>query len=474
MHDALPYAGAPATGVLFDPELVRKYDRPGPRYTSYPTIDQFVEAYDARTHAATLRKRHTTRGPGANTRPLSLYVHIPFCEALCYFCDCNKVVTGDHGNGARYLDCLEGEFRLVAGLLAGGRCAGHVHLGGGTPTFLSAAELADLMRRLGQQFDLQPGEYAIEIDPRSVDDDKIAALGRLGFNRMSLGVQDFSPAVQQAVNRIQTGEETAQAIAAARRHGFVSINVDMIYGLPRQSPTGFNDSLDQLLAMKPDRIALYGYAHLPGQCAPQRHIHAADLPSADVTLEIMGLAIGRLAAAGYVYIGMNHFALPHDELAIAARHAGLQRSFHGYSTQPDSDLLGFGVSAISKIGATYSQNVQTLDQYQARVDRGELPVLRGIRLTADGLLRRAVIQSLLCYFEVSIESIEIAYLIKFREYFAGEWDKLVQLERDGVITLDTEWITVTPRGKLLVRAVAMVFDRYLSRGDPLPHQSTAP
>ncbi|MBL0121550.1 MAG: oxygen-independent coproporphyrinogen III oxidase [Betaproteobacteria bacterium] len=452
----------PATGVLIDPEMVRKYDKPGPRYTSYPTPDCFIEAYDTQARQASLRQRMPTWGPRTNAEPFSLYVHIPFCRTACHFCACNMVV-GDDAGSASYLKYLEREFSMVADALEGSRRADQISIGGGTPTFLSTAGLEMLMHRLGQHFELLPGEYAVEIDPRTVDDEKIAALGQLGFNRMSLGIQDFDPDVQQAVNRVQTVDETARAITAARRYGFMSINLDLIYGLPKQSLGGFDDTLDQVLAMMPGRVTLYGYDHLPGMHKSQRQIDTNDLPGAEARLELLVMATNKLTGAGYVYIGMDHFALPDDELVIAARHAGLRRNLLGYSTHPDTDVLAFGISAISKVGTTYSQNVKTLAEYYDRLDRDELPVLRGIELTADDLLRRAIIQALICHFELSIESIEIAYLIKFREYFSSEWDKLEELQREGLITLEPEWLNVTPRGRLLVRSVAMVFDRHLSR-----------
>ena len=456
---------SPAESVLIDTELVRKYDKPGPRYTSYPTADRFIEAFDARAHQTTLRQRSVRWGPATNKQPLSLYVHLPFCNTICYYCGCNKVVTKDHGRSAKYLRYLDREFSLVAGILGGNRRAGQVHLGGGTPTFLSSEELRTMMRQLGEHFELLPGEYAIEIDPRTVDDEKIAALGQLGFNRMSLGVQDFNAEVQRAVNRIQSEDETARAIAVARRFGVTSINIDLIYGLPKQTIFGFDHTLERVLALKPDRIALYSYAHLPNMFKPQRRINIADLPTAEAKLQIMTHAIHKLTQAGYIYIGMDHFALPHDELAIAARHAGLHRNFQGYSTQADSDLIAFGISAISKVGATYSQNVKTLDEYYDHLDRDELPVLRGIELTADDLLRRAVINSIMCHFEVSTEAIEIAHLIRFSEYFADELERLQTMAEEGLVTIAADTINVTPRGRLLVRNIAMVFDRYLSRGE---------
>ena len=453
--------------VQIDTDLVKKYDQPGPRYTSYPTADRFIEAYNARTHQATLEQRSITWGPAAHTnaQPLSVYVHIPFCNTICYYCGCNKVITKNHAHAARYLRYLEREFALVAGMLKGSRRAEQVHLGGGTPTFLSIEELQTMMHQLGNHFELSPGEYAVEIDPRTVDNEKTAALAQLGFNRMSLGVQDFDPDVQKAVNRIQSEEQTANVIETARKHGVTSINIDLIYGLPKQNVTGFDRTLDRVLAMKPDRIALYSYAHLPTMFKPQRRIQTADMPGAEAKLQIMALAIHKLTDAGYIYIGMDHFALPHDELSVAAKQGRLHRNFQGYSTRPDSDLLGFGISAISKVGTTYSQNVKALDEYYDRLDRAELPVLRGIELTADDLLRRAVIQSIMCNFELSIESIEIAHLIRFRDYFADEWVRLEELAHEGLVTLEPGWIVVTPRGRLLVRTVAVIFDYYLTRGD---------
>ncbi len=461
MHSDL----SPAESVLIDTELVRKYDKLGPRYTSYPTADRFIEAYDQRAHQTTLRQRNVSWGPATNKQPLSLYVHLPFCNTVCYYCGCNKVVTKDHGRSAKYLRYLDREFSLTAGILGGNRGAAQVHLGGGTPTFLSSEELRGMMRRLGEHFELLPGEYAIEIDPRTVDDEKIAALGQLGFNRMSLGVQDFNPEVQQAVNRIQSEEETARAIEVARKFGVTSINVDLIYGLPKQTVFGFDHTLDRVIGLRPDRIALYSYAHLPKMFKPQRRINDADLPTAEAKLQIMTHAIHKLTQAGYVYIGMDHFALPHDELAMAARHAGLHRNFQGYSTHADSDLIAFGISAISKVGATYCQNVKSLDEYYDYLDRGELPVLRGIELTADDLLRRAVINSIMCHFEVSIEAIEIAHLIRFSDYFSDEIERLQTMAEEGLITIAADAVCVTPRGRLLVRNIAMVFDRYLSRGE---------
>ncbi len=442
---------------LIDTALIRKYDGPGPRYTSYPTADRFSAAYDADAQGAALHGRNAAAGP------LSVYIHIPFCNTICYYCGCNKVVTKNHERSARYLRYLDKEFALVAAQISGSRRVEQLHLGGGTPTFLNAEELKGLIASLGRHFELLPGEYAIEIDPRTVDDAKIEALAKLGFNRMSLGVQDFNAEVQKAVNRVQSEAETARTMEVARAVGVTSINIDLIYGLPRQTVAGFSLTLDHVLALQPDRIALYSYAHLPTMFKPQRRIAENELPSAENKLRIMVLAIEKLTAAGYVHIGMDHFALPHDELAVAARSDSLQRNFQGYSTHADSDLLAFGISAISKIGANYSQNVKTLDEYYERLDAGALPVARGLALSDDDRLRRAVIQALMCDFRLRIIQIEADWGIDFRRYFVEEWRQLERLADDGLVSLDACGIEVTPRGRLLVRNVAMVFDRHLAQ-----------
>jgi oxygen-independent coproporphyrinogen-3 oxidase len=445
--------------VEVDTQLIRKYDRPGPRYTSYPTADRFVEAYTPDKHRTVLQ----TRGLTGPMSALSLYVHLPFCDTVCFYCGCNKVVTRDHSKAAKYLRYLEREAQLTAASLRGSRRVEQLHLGGGTPTFLSSEELTAMMRMLGRHFELAAGEYSIEIDPRSVDAEKIRTLASLGFNRMSLGIQDFDPDVQKAVNRLQGEDITRDAIDTARANGFTSVNVDLIYGLPKQTVPRFSHTLQRVMDLKPDRIALYSYAHLPSLFKPQRRILDADLPRAEEKLAILLKAIEMLGDAGYVYVGMDHFALPHDELAIAAQQGRLHRNFQGYSTRPDCDLLALGVSAISKIGAAYAQNHRTLDAYYDALERNELPVMRGIELSSDDIVRRSVIQALMCHFELSIESIEIAHLIRFREYFSEEWEMLQELEREGLVSLEPDCIVVTPKGRMLVRVIAMVFDRYLTR-----------
>jgi oxygen-independent coproporphyrinogen-3 oxidase len=446
------------TAVDIDIDLIRSFDRPGPRYTSYPTADRFVEAYDGAAHAAWLEKRDI----GGFARPLSLYVHIPFCTSLCYYCACNKVITKDHGRSAKYLRYLEKEARMLTGHLHGKRQITQLHWGGGTPTFLSHAEMTDLVAMLRANFDFAAdGEYAIEIDPRTVDADTIALLARLGFNRMSLGVQDHDPAVQQAIHRIQPAAMTRATLEAARANGFTSINFDLIYGLPKQTVDSFARTLDEVIDTRPDRIALYSYAHLPARFKAQRRIADHAIPDADAKLKIFLLALRRLTEAGYVYVGLDHFALPGDELVQALRSGRLHRNFQGYTTQAECDLLSLGVSAISKIGPTYCQNVHTLDDYYDSLDHDRLPVVRGIELTPDDLVRRAVIMALMCQGELALEAIETAHLIDFREYFAAELAKLDEFAQAGLLEIDQGWINVTPRGRFFLRGICMVFDRYL-------------
>ena len=444
--------------LVFDPALLRRFDVSGPRYTSYPTADRFVEAFDADALTHWLHKRSV----GGVARPLSLYFHIPFCNTICYYCGCNKIITKDHGRSAKYLKYLAREIALQANQLEGGREVTQLHLGGGTPTFLSHDEMRALMAAVREHFTLKPGgEYSIEVDPRKVDYDTVALLAELGFNRMSLGVRDFEPDVRRAVNRNQSFEETKRVLDAARATGFRSVSIDLIYGLPRQNVISFNRTLSKVVELAPDRISLYSYAHLPATFKPQRRIDAALLPDPDGKLQILQLAIRRLTEAGYVYIGMDHFARPDDELAVAQRQGRLHRNFQGYSTQSECDLLAFGVSAIASIGPVYAQNHKILDDYYDALDRDELPVLRGIELSADDVLRRAVIQGLMCHFELSMESIEIAHLIRFEDYFAAELAELREMADAGLLEIADGWITVKPAGRLLVRVIAMVFDRYL-------------
>ena len=450
-----------ASELVIDPVLIRKHDVSGPRYTSYPTADRFVGAFGEGTYQHWLARRNI----GGISQPLSVYVHLPFCNTICFYCACNKVVTRDRGQAAKYVQTLEKEIALVGRLLEGDHGISQMHWGGGTPTFLAREEMRALCNAINGQFDRSADcECSIEVDPRSVEPGMMTYLAELGFNRVSVGVQDFDPAVQKAVHRIQSERVTRRVIDEARAAGFRSVSLDLIYGLPKQTLDSFNSTIDQVLALDPDRIALYSYAHLPNRFKPQRRIAAAELPSAATKLQILTLAIGRLTGAGYLYIGMDHFAKPGDNLAVAQRQGRLQRNFQGYSTRPECDMLGFGVSAIGRVGPTYSQNLKDLDGYYAALDGGRLPVAGGIVLTQDDLIRRAVIQVLACQFRLSIESIERAYLLDFRSYFAHELQELKRLEQDGLVELQPDGIVVTPTGRLLVRIVCMVFDRYLREG----------
>ena len=435
---------------------LRRLDIPGPRYTSYPTADRFVEAYDAAAHEHALATRSAASGP------LSLYVHLPFCDTVCYYCACNKIVTRDRTRTARYLEALEREADLVSSCLAGPSEVEQLHLGGGTPTFLSSDELRQLVALLRQRFaPVDRAEFSIEIDPRSAPAEKIRTLAELGCNRISVGVQDFDADVQQAVNRPQGFELTQATIEAARAAGIQSINLDLIYGLPRQTRGGFARTLDKVLVLSPERIALYHYAHLPERFKPQRRIDTAELPSPAEKMRIMLDAISRLSTAGYRYVGMDHFAKASDELARAQSEGRLHRNFQGYSTRPSADLVGLGVSAISKVGPTYAQNTRELKTYYQRLADGELPTERGVLLEADDIVRRAVIMAIMCHFEVSKQAIAEANLIDFDRYFARDLLQLQPFVREGLVEETREWITVAPRGKLLVRAIAMCFDRYL-------------
>lgn len=460
-------ADAPTDRALEIPStaVLRQFDGPGPRYTSYPTADRFTDTFDAHAFMGALAHRARELAPP----PLSLYVHLPFCDTVCYYCGCNKVVTRNRGRVVDYLQALAAEADLVArALQRDGQAAAlrveQLHLGGGTPTFLSVEELVQLMDLLTARFPFaSDGEIGIEVDPRSTPPDKVQMLAALGFNRMSVGVQDFDDAVQRAVNRIQSFAMTAATLDAARRTGFRSVNLDLIYGLPLQTRASFARTLEQVLALAPDRIALYHYAHLPERFKPQRRINADDLPPSDVKAAIMFDAIERLTAAGYRYIGMDHFARADDDLARAQAQGRLHRNFQGYSTRAECDLIALGVSAISKVGPTYAQNARTLDEYYDALSERRLPTARGVLLDRDDLLRRTVIMSLMCQFMVSKDAVSESHLIDFDTYFAAERAALQPYLAAGLVSEDAEWISITPRGKLLVRSVAMQFDRHLRR-----------
>lgn len=442
------------------PELLRRFDIAGPRYTSYPSADRFVEAFTAADLTQALAQRRA--GPAALAQRLSLYVHIPFCESLCYFCACNKIITGKHQRGAAYLAALTREVGLYTQQIGARRPISQLHVGGGSPTFLSDDELTDLMGMLRRNFEIVPGgEHSIEIDPRTVDPKRLSHLADLGFNRISFGVQDFDPDVQQAVRRVQPATQVFALMAAARRCGFQSVNVDLLYGLPLQTQQSFARTVERVVELRPDRVALYRYTHLPERFRPQRRIDCADLPSGAQTLEILAQSLATLQEAGYVHIGMEHVALPSDALAVARRQGRLHRSFQGYSAQPEGDLIGLGVSAIGRIGAIYSQNAKTLEEYCDHIDQGRLPVARGLALSRDDLARRAVIMALTCQGQIVFESIEVAWLFDFRDYFESELERLGEYVEIGLVEIDDTGIQVTAQGWYVICAIAKVFDRHL-------------
>ncbi len=448
--------------LTFDSDLLRRYDRPGPRYTSYPTAPQFHAGFGE----AQLRDAAAASNGDPIPRRLSLYVHVPFCESPCFYCGCNRIITRDKARGEAYLARLYREIALMADLFDRDREVMQLHFGGGTPNFLTPAQLGEAMDTLRSHFhfsDSAERDISIELDPRFVSPDDIAQLARIGFNRASFGVQDFDPAVQEAVNRVQSVEQTRAVVDACRASGFRSVNIDLIYGLPKQRAEGFSATLDTVATMRPDRVAVYGYAHMPQLFKPQRQIDAADLPDAETRLALLQLAIAKLTDAGYVYIGMDHFALPDDDLAVAQARGGLHRKFMGYTTHADSDLVGLGVSAISHIGASFSQNPRDLPSWQAALDEGRLPVFRGMRLDEDDQLRADLIQALMCQGEIPVRVLERRYAISFADYFADALERLEPLLRDGLVGIGPERITATSRGRLLLRNIAMCFDRYLDQ-----------
>lgn len=446
--------------AVITPQLLTRFDVPGPRYTSYPTADRFVEAFAEPDYVQALQQRQS--GTVGKQPPLSLYVHIPFCESLCYYCACNKIITKHKERSAQYLNYLGKELELHTQHLGRGQPVSQLHLGGGTPTFMSDDELRQLMALLGMHFAFAPGgEYSVEVDPRTVDDKRLAVLTELGFNRLSFGVQDFDPGVQKAIHRIQPADQVFKLVEASRRLGFESINVDLIYGLPLQTPESFDRTLKQVNSLRPDRIALYAYAHLPERFKPQRRIHAEDLPSGAAKVAMLSRSLDALTDAGYVYIGMDHFALPDDALAVAKRQGRLHRNFQGYSTQADRDLIALGVSSIGRIGATYSQNAKTMEEYCNLLDQGRFPVVRGLALSRDDLIRRSVIMALMCQGHLQFEAINLAWLIDFKTLFANEMAQLEDMQVQGLVQLSETGIQVTAMGWFFVRGVAMVFDRYV-------------
>ena len=444
----------------FDAELLRRYDRPGPRYTSYPTAPHFGAGFDEDCFRDVARRSNEDPIP----RRLSLYAHIPYCHSPCFYCGCNKIITRDPVKGEAYLRHLQREIERVAPLFDRDRDVIQLHLGGGTPNFLSPDQLGELIDSFGRHFHFSSSaerDFSIEIDPRHVTPDEIHMLSVIGFNRASLGVQDFDPEVQRAVNRIQSVEETLAVIDACREACFRSVNVDLIYGLPKQNLAGFGRTLDTVIAARPDRLAVYSYAHLPELFKPQRQIKAEDLCSAEDKLALLQLAIEKLSAAGYRYIGMDHFALPEDDLSMAQQNGSLQRNFMGYTTHAETDLIGLGVSSISHIGDSFSQNHRDLPSYEAALDAGRLPIWRGITLDADDVLRADLIGQLMCQGEIAITALEERHSIDFAVYFGDALNQLQPLIADGLVEVDAQFIRATSRGRMLLRIIAMCFDHYL-------------
>ncbi len=449
------------SAVEFDRALIERYGGRGPRYTSYPTAVQFHSGFAEAEYREQVRRADAAD----SAAPLSIYVHIPFCHSLCYYCGCSKIVTRHRERAERYLRTLALEIELQAELFTSGRIVSQLHLGGGTPTYLDPDQMRRLMDTLRARFSLRSDgarEFSIEIDPRTVAPDDLRELAACGFNRISMGVQDFDPAVQKAINREQSFSDTAALVQAARSAGFGSVSLDLIYGLPLQTVAGFDRTLERILDIRPDRVAVYSYAHLPQMFRAQKLIHEDQLPAPEVKLDILRCTIDRLTAAGYVYIGMDHFALADDELVQSQVRGDLQRNFQGYSTHAHCDLIGLGVTAIGHIDGCYSQNAKELETYTRSVEQGRLPIVRGLVMDQDDRLRNVVIQQIMCLGRLDFASLGERFGIDVPRYFAVELERLHALQQDGLLALDAGGLTVSGRGRLLLRAIAMVFDRYLA------------
>jgi len=446
---------------LFDLAVIKKYDKAGPRYTSYPTAPMFHTGIGPESYEATLKR------VADHDAPLSLYIHIPFCNTVCYYCGCNKIVTKKYDRAAPYLELLLKEIDHVADVMGNTRRpVTQLHFGGGTPTFMNNDQMRTIMAKLRERFNFvakNEGEFSIEIDPRECDEDTVRVLEEIGLNRMSMGVQDFDPIVQKAVNRIQSKEETLHVLNEARQHGFESMNIDLMYGLPHQTVETFNTTLDTIIEFSPDRIALFNYAHLPHMFMPQRRIDEAAIPSPQEKLNILEHSINKLLDAGYIFIGMDHFAKPDDELTIAQQDGKLYRNFQGYSTQADCDLIGLGVTSIGYVGGGFFQNKKEMDAYTEAVEQGEFPVFRGYILSDEDHLRRQVIMRLMCDFALDYSQFETEFDIDFKKHFADGLADLQEMSTDNLVDLREDGLSVLPAGRLLIRNVAMVFDEYLQK-----------
>ena len=444
---------------LFDIDLINKYNRSGPRYTSYPTANNFSELSleDYKRQSVMSNQRRTA---------ISLYCHIPFCDTVCYYCGCNKVVTKDKSRAEPYIEALFKEIDMQSSLFDKDRLVEQMHFGGGTPTFLSGEQIIRISNKLQQSFNFSTdGEYSIEIDPRGIDESLIESLAIAKFNRISLGVQDFDQEVQNAVNRVQSFKQTKEVIELSRKNGFESISIDLIYGLPRQSKETFKRTLKRVKELRPDRISLFNYAHLPELFKPQRRIDIEELPSPSEKLDIFQYSLEYLIGQGYVYIGMDHFALPEDPLAIAQSKGNLYRNFQGYSTHSECDIVGLGLSSIGQVADSFSQNEKNLEKYYKAIESGQLPIVKGLIINQDDKIRRDLIMELICHFEVNISNLEKRYSINFKKYFAGSLEKLAEMQNDGLVELKEGSIKVMDKGKLLVRNICMLFDSYLEVSD---------
>ena len=448
--------------IRWEPELLQKYNVAGPRYTSYPTALAFNDDYDSQDYVRCLESVE-------DDKILSLYIHIPFCQNICYYCACNKVISKNKALAEPYVESLVKEIALVARRLKA-RKLGQLHWGGGTPTYLNMAQFSRIMEAVERHFDVLSTakgdelttEISIEIDPRALAIEDISQLAKLGFNRLSLGVQDFDEAVQKSINRIQSFELTRDMTSAARTHGFESINFDLIYGLPLQSTSSFESTLEQVIEISPDRISVFNYAHLPHRFKPQRRINTADIPQPEEKLQIFEYIMERLQRAGYLYIGMDHFAKPDDELALAQVENRLHRNFQGYATHEEYQLIGLGVSAIGNLNNQYHQNVRDLESYYKALSQNELPTWRGMSMSFDDCVRKHVIFSLICHFEVTIAEVEAKFNINFNAYFERELLLLAPFTDDHLVVTSQNRISVTPRGRLLIRNICMAFDGYLN------------
>lgn len=460
LNTGSPHSSGAGAASLFNLELIKQYDQAGPRYTSYPTAPMFHEGMNGKIYAETLKKA------AKSDSPLSIYIHIPFCNTVCYYCGCNKIVTKQYERAEPYLQLLLKEIDLVASHIGKSRPVTQLHFGGGTPTFLNDDQMHRLIAHLHARFNFVPdeeGEYGIEMDPRECSGNTVKVLREVGFNRMSMGVQDFDPNVQKAVNRIQSKEETLRVLNEARAYGFKSMNIDLMYGLPLQTVETFDQTLSTIIEFSPDRIALFNYAHLPHMFMPQRRINTEDLPSAQQKLDILEHSIKRLLAAGYEFIGMDHFGKPDDELTLAQHEGKLYRNFQGYSTHSDCDLIGIGLTSIGYVGGNFFQNAKEMNAYSENINAGKFSVFRGYELTDEDHLRRHVIMRLMCDFSLDFKATEKLFDIDFKNHFIDAIEDLKPMQDDGLLELKTDGLTVLPAGRMLIRNIAMLFDEHLRK-----------